>query len=325
MKSKLRAVILSTMLASGLALSGAQAGQIFVSCEKDDVVTVLDADSLELIKRIPTGRRPRDMHLAPDGRHLYVIASDDERIELVDLERLEVVDHIPAGEDPEMFAVSPDGSRIYVSNEEDAEVSVIDPAAGTIVDTVEVGEEPEGVLMSHDGGRLFVTSEVANMVHILDLASLDIEANVLVGNRPRRFALKPDGSELWVTNELSGSVSIIDPDGARVLESISFLPRGFRPEQVTPVAITMDAAGETAYVTLGRANHVAVVAVASREIRRYILVGERAWGAALDSDQQRLFVANGLSDDISVIDLDSLRVTRSVPVGRVPHTVVVRE
>jgi YVTN family beta-propeller protein len=81
--------------------------------------------------------------------------------------------------------------------------------------------------------------------------------------------------------------------------------------------------GKTAYVTLGRANHVAVVDVASRKVQDYVLVGSRAWGAALNRDESRLFVANGLSDDISIIDTRSRKVLRSVPVGRVPHTVVI--
>ena len=78
-----------------------------------------------------------------------------------------------------------------------------------------------------------------------------------------------------------------------------------------------------AYVTLGRANHVAVVDVASREIRDYILVGKRAWGVTLSRKEDRLYVVNGLSDDLSIVDTASRKVLKSVPVGRVPYGVVV--
>ena len=79
---------------------------------------------------------------------------------------------------------------------------------------------------------------------------------------------------LWVTNELSGSVSIIELGAMEVTATIEFKPKGFRPEDVTPVGITTTADGSTAFVALGRANHVAVVDVASREVEDYILVGE---------------------------------------------------
>jgi YVTN family beta-propeller protein len=53
------------------------------------------------------------------------------------------------------------------------------------------------------------------------------------------------------------------------------------------------------------------------------LVGNRAWNAALNKDESLLFVANGLSDDVSIIDVLARKVLKSVPVGRVPYMVVV--
>ncbi|MCB1745469.1 MAG: beta-propeller fold lactonase family protein, partial [Gammaproteobacteria bacterium] len=190
---------------------------------------------------------------------------------------------------------------------------------------IEVGEEPEGVMADPNGKRVYVTSEVANMVHVVDVTSNELVANIVVGNRPRRFALTPDGSRLWVTNEIGGSVSIIDTAGNQVVGEIRFAPKGFRAEDVTPVGLVMDKAGKTAYVTLGGANHVAVVDVASAAVEDYILVGRRPWGLALNRAESLLYVTNGKSDDLSVIDVAKRRVQRSAPVGRVPHSVVVYE
>ena len=100
-------------------------------------------------------------------------------------------------------------------------------------------------------------------------------------------------------------------------------PKGFRSDDVTPVGITLTRDGKTAYVTLGRANHVAVVDVATRKVCDYVLVGNRAWGATLNRDESMLVVVNGLSDDISLVDTKTNKVLRSVAVGRVPHTAVI--
>ncbi|MGD9872107.1 MAG: hypothetical protein AB7S63_13810, partial [Thauera sp.] len=100
-------------------------------------------------------------------------------------------------------------------------------------------------------------------------------------------------------------------------------PKGFRSDDVTPVGITMTRDGKTAYVTLGRANHFAVVDVASRKVKDYVLVGNRAWGVTLSRDESMLVVVNGLSDDVSIVDTRTNKVLRSVPVGRVPHTAVI--
>ena len=133
-----------------------------------------------------------------------------------------------------------------------------------------------------------------------------------------------------VNGELVDAVSgetydIIDPATFEVTASIPFLPRGFRQEEVTPVDIVMTRDGSTAYVALGRANHVAVVDVASREVIKYILVGSRPWGLTLSRDESRLYSVNGLSDDISIIDTQTLQDVKSVPVGLVPYKVLIDE
>jgi YVTN family beta-propeller protein len=41
----------------------------------------------------------------------------------------------------------------------------------------------------------------------------------------------------------------------------------------------------------------------------------------LSRDERTAYVANGLSDDITLIDMEALRPVRSVPVGRTPHSI----
>ena len=71
--------------------------------------------------------------------------------------------------------------------------------------------------------------------------------------------------------------------------------------------------------------HVAVVDVPSKKILGYILVGKRSWGITLSKDEKTLYVANGLGDDITVIDVASRKAVTSVPVGRIPYGVVIDE
>jgi YVTN family beta-propeller protein len=133
--------------------------------------------------------------------------------------------------------------------------------------------------------------------------------------------LTPDESELWVSAELSGEIYIIDLPSYEILDVIKFLPPGFREVDVTPVDLVISKDGATAFVTLGRANHIAYVDVVTREIVDYVLVGSRAWGLALSRDETKMFVTNGLSDDVTIVDVARRRALKSVPVGRVPYGV----
>ena len=96
-----------------------------------------------------------------------------------------------------------------------------------------------------------------------------------------------------------------------------------RAESISPVGMAMTKDGKLTYVTLGNANHVAVIETATHKVLDYILVGKRAWGISLNDDESRLYVTNGKSDDLAVIDTERLKVIKSVPAGRVPHDVVV--
>jgi YVTN family beta-propeller protein len=53
----------------------------------------------------------------------------------------------------------------------------------------------------------------------------------------------------------------------------------------------------------------------------YALVGSRAWDVDLASDEKTAYVTNGLSDDITIIDMDSMTPIQSLSVGRTPHSI----
>jgi len=90
---------------------------------------------------------------------------------------------------------------------------------------------------------------------------------------------------------------------------------------VTPVGMTMNRDGKTAFVTLGRANYVAFVDTATRKIESYVPVGGRPRGAVLSADEQTLYVANGASNNLSIVDVPSGKAIEAVAVGRSPHSV----
>jgi PQQ-dependent catabolism-associated beta-propeller protein len=298
-------------------------GMIFVSTEKGNEVVVLD-QSLEVVKRIATSRRPRDMHFNAAKELLYVACGDDDAIDVIDVASLEVVDSIPTGPSPEVFAFSPDEKVIYVSNEEDSRLEAIDMETRVSIQDIPTGAEPEGVLVMPDGKTAYVTSEVADMVHVVDTTTGAVTKNILVGTRPRRFILTPDGTELWVSCELSSEIYIIDTATNEIKgDSLIFVPPGFREEDVTPVGMAVTRDGSKILLSLGRANHIVIIDGKTHDVLQYVLVGKRAWSVDLSSDETRAYVANGLSDDITVIDMASMKPIQSVPVGRVPHSVVI--
>ena len=61
--------------------------------------------------------------------------------------------------------------------------------------------------------------------------------------------------------------------------------------------------GKYLFVALGPANRVAVIDPKTYEVKEYILVGQRPWHLELSPDQSKLYVANGLTNDMTIIDV----------------------
>lgn len=312
------------LAAALLATAALAQGTAYVSSEKDNALTMIDMATLTVKGTVPTCKRARHVQRSADGM-IWVACTDSSAADVIDPATNKSVRRIPLGDEPEAFDLSPDGKTVYVSNEDAGEASFVDAASGKVLKKVKVGDEPEGVKVSADGKRVYVTSEVASLVHVIDTATGQVVKNVKVGKRPRRMAITPDGKELWVTNELDASVTIVSTDSHDVIGTIKFEVKGARAADITPVGITMTRDGKRAFVGLGKANHVAFVDVPSRKVTHQVLVGKRAWNVALDKAEQRLWVVNGLSDDVTVVDVAGAKAIKSIPVGRVPYGVVLVE
>ena len=154
--------MLRTALACAALLpfcAAAHGGTIFVSNEKDNTVTVIDSETLKVVKTIATGARPRGMIMTPDFKKLIVCAGDDNRLDIIDTTTFELERSLDSGPDPELLDIDSKGDRIYVANEDDGMVTVLQFADGNVLAEIPVGVEPEGMAVSQDDRITVATSE----------------------------------------------------------------------------------------------------------------------------------------------------------------------
>ena len=52
-------------------------------------------------------------------------------------------------------------------------------------------------------------------------------------------------------------------------------------------------------------------------------VGVRPWGIAVTGDGRKLYSANGPSNDVTVLDTETLQVVKKIPAGELPWGVVI--
>ena len=58
-------------------------------------------------------------------------------------------------------------------------------------------------------------------------------------------------------------------------------------------------------------------------VEKYLLTGQRVWQMAFTPDNKYLLTTNGITNDVSVIDVAELRPIRAIPVGAYPWGVAV--
>ena len=66
-----------------------------------------------------------------------------------------------------------------------------------------------------------------------------------------------------------------------------------------------------------------MIDAATETLTATIPVGKRPWGIDITRDGRRLYTANGLSGDVSVIDTATLKVIATIPAGKGAWGVVV--
>ena len=115
---------------------------------------------------------------------------------------------------------------------------------------------------------------------------------------------------------------MIDPTTWKVVKKIRFQVPGVRPELLQPVGIEFSKDGKLAFTALvrqprGRHRHCHQGGQGLHPGRPASLALEPG------PEGKKLYVANGLTNDMTIIDMETLKPEKSVPVGRLPWGVAI--
>lgn len=161
-------------------------------------------------------------------------------------------------------------------------------------------------------GEAFVTNQSSNTVSIVDLDRNEVVATVPVTGRPAGVTVAPDGL-VYVTSPEDKKVSILDPDTRKIEAEI---PLGSGPLGITSNPVTGD-------VYVADWDEDVVFVLRDRHLSATFAVGDSPSGLAVTPDGTGLLSADRDSHQVSVIDLATDKVIKTVPVGIRPFGVTV--
>jgi DNA-binding beta-propeller fold protein YncE len=132
----------------------ADGSRLYVACNRLSAVLEVDVKSLEVIRRISTGKTPYNLAISDDGRELLATLKGAQALSVIDLvqgrevAQLKTSHTVPSG-----VQVTPDGRYAVVSCEgkaaEAGAVDLFDLSTRSLIATVEVGAGAGGIQILH--------------------------------------------------------------------------------------------------------------------------------------------------------------------------------
>lgn len=322
--------------------AGTDRGVAYVSNQKGGI-TVIDLNTMETVREIDSkGGTPRGIGITADGKTLVVANKDEGNISIINTETGELIRHVEIGVNPEFVRVV--GQTAFVSfepsseggpppqpgtealkendddeeeeEEEPARISVVDLTTGTVTQEIIGGPETEGIEFSHDGSKLIITNEEDDTVTVHNIQTGELLKTVStegIGVRPRGIKAAPDGSAYLATLEFGNNFVVLDSD-FNIVRSV--------PTGEGPYGIAYNRDGSLIYVAAGKSKLLQVFDAKTYEKVNEVATGDRCWHFTFTPDDKEILLACGRSDEVLVIDVASLQVTKRIQDKKLPWGIV---
>lgn len=181
--------------------------RLLVTNSRVDLLMELDADSLQVLRRIRTDRVPKDLDLSPDKQTAYIANYSAGTLSAIRLADGSAT-HVKTGRHARGATVAPDGKEVYVMNFGAQSVSVVDTANLRVMARIRTCARPRHGVVA--GQNLLVTCYGSRKVAVIDRTTRKVTRMLTVGAGPKTIALSKDGSMAVTANERGNSISIID-------------------------------------------------------------------------------------------------------------------
>lgn len=269
---------------------------------------------IKVIKIIKSGRAPHQIAFSTDGATAYIAAAGSDRIDEIDTRALSWKSAIAASQVPLGVAVTP-ANKLLTSRFHDSHISLINRYGEPLGKALNVGGAPS-LFTPLGNDRWLIVSEKSNRLTVVSGDPFQELARYPTGARPFPAAATRDGGKAFVPNYNDGTVTIIDLTRQHVVETIkvgdrpsggAVIPNPFGPDHYYAVAVR----GE---------NRIALVNTRTHQVDGEIRagIGKSPFSVITHPEKKLAFVNNTASHDISIIDLNTMKVSKRLKTGEIP-------
>jgi YVTN family beta-propeller protein len=343
----LAGIALSTVSFSTLSAQSAKL-RIIQTNSAGDNIHIIDPATNKVMGEIKGIEAPHGVAVAPDGSKIYVSEEATDTVTVFDGKTLQVIKRIPLSGNPNLIDITPDGKFIYVAIAQSwtdlsefpqikaapsGGVDVIDTTTLQNVKTIALKGGVHDLNVTPDGKYVLAGASrgakpAANAMYVIDTKTNELARSIPVSPSPSPMAVtkKPDGSTDKVYAQLGGFNGFVVVDFATGATTNRIKLPDIASEKQTPagppaashgIAVTSD---QKTLLVNSRLNS-ALYAYALPDLTflgGVTLGGKGAGWLTISPDDKTAYVANEHTNNVSVVDIKSLKETAVVPVGFAP-------
>ena len=321
------ALVVAVVLAA--SLSAQHKVRIIQTNSAGDNVSLIDPATNKVVGEITGIEAGHGAGASPDGSQIYISDEAESTLDIVDAKTLKVLAKVPLTAHPNNMAVGKDGRYVYVGIiQEPGGVDVVDTKTRTRVKNVPTKGTIHNAYVTPDGKYVVAGSIAGKTINVIDAKTNEpaFTVDMDLGVRPMTFNTNPDGSTKWIVAQLSGfnGFAVVDFATKKELRRIQNpdLPPGKQtvPQGSDPshgMAVTSD--GKTLVVCSRLNNYLYSYSLPDlKPLGGAELTGKGAGWVTLTPDGKTAYVANPVTNDVSVVDVATMKETAKVKVGYVP-------
>lgn len=304
------------VLCVGAALSPGSAPHpetVVILNSGDGTISLIDKTTYREIRRFPVGKEPHHLMIGPDGKDLYVANSASNELVILDPATGELRRRIPGISDPYQLGFSPDKQWFVAASLRLDRVDIYRADGFKLVKRLPMPRMPSHLAFTADSSVVFVTLQDTDQMVAIDLPRQQVLWKMPVGKTPAGIYLTPDQKYLLIGVMGEDYVNVID---WRARRSVMKIHTGKGCHQFLPQ---------------GDKVHVFVSSRIDSQIDRlnfHTMKVESTWKVPggpdcmeLSKDGSELWVTSRFISKVSVVDVASGSVKKTIRVGYSPHGV----
>jgi cytochrome c peroxidase len=327
--------------------------RLLVANRQSGSISVIDPRTRCILAEHEVGRGLADIVPLPDDRHVLAVdqAGHDVLVLNGHADAIQVLARVRVSPDPLRIAVLGDGSSCVVASRWSRKLKFLELTQGRspddelslkIIASLDLPFSLRELVASRDGSKLAVADAFGGNLALVDSRRRCLESvRSLPAHNIRGLALAADGKTLLVAHQMLNSLArstfddlhwgllisnhlrvlrldaVLNPDADLLRGSGLFELGDVGKGAGDPSGLVVDSRGNL-IVALGGVNEAAITQGLGQPLRR-VAVGHRPGAMAVSRDGKIVYIANGLDDTISVVEIESGRNLASIALGPGPE------